>query len=130
MSTFLLDTHLLLWAAIDPKRLPADVRDLITDAANTLVFSVVSLWEVVIKTGLGRADFRVDAGRLRRGLLEAGYRELPITSEHAIAASHLPQLHKDPFDRMLVAQAETEGVTLLTSDPLLARYAGAVRMVG
>jgi PIN domain nuclease of toxin-antitoxin system len=125
----LLDTHLLLWAAGAPDRLPAAARRLIDDRGNELWFSVVSLWEVAIKRGLGRQDFRADPRLLRRGLLDNGYVELAIAGEHASAVDALPPLHKDPFDRMLVAQAQVEGVTLLTADPQLARYAGPIRKV-
>jgi PIN domain nuclease of toxin-antitoxin system len=123
----LLDTHLLLWAAGQPQRLSAAARALIEDAANELFFSAASLWEIVIKQGLGRDDFRVDARVLRRGLLDNGYRELPVSSEHVIAVAALPPIHKDPFDRLLVAQATVEGITLMTADPAVARYPGPVR---
>ena len=102
---------------------------MIDDPRNELWFSAVSLWEITIKHGLGRRDFRIDPNMLRRGLLENGYAELPITSRHTVATAHLPPLHKDPFDRMLVAQAESEGALLLTSDELVARYPGPVRKV-
>mgnify|MGYP001243302364 CR=1 FL=1 len=125
----LLDTHLLLWAAGMPERLPAPARDLIEAPEHELVFSAASLWEVMIKAGLGRDDFRVDARVLRRGLLDNGYTELPITSAHAVAVSGLPPLHRNPFDRLLVAQALTEGITLLTADALVAQYPGPVRRV-
>lgn len=125
----LLDTHLLLWAAGLPERLPLAAARLIEDEANTLLFSAASLWEVAIKSGLGREDFRVDARLLRRGLLDNGYEELPILSAHAVMVDTLPEIHKDPFDRMLVAQAQHEGITLLTSDAMVARYPGPVRLV-
>ena len=125
----LLDTHLLLWAAGEPGRLPARARALIKDPANELIFSAASLWEIAIKRRLGRDDFRVDARLLRRGLLDNGYGELPITSEHAVAIDSLPPIHKDPFDRILVAQATVEGISLLTVDPVVARYQGPVRKV-
>ena len=96
---------------------------------HDLLFSAASLWEVTIKRGLGRDDFRVDPRLLRRGLLDNGYGELAITSEHAIAVDLLPPIHKDPYDRMLLAQAMVEGIALLTSDPLLARYPGPVHRV-
>ena len=112
----LLDTHLLLWAAGQPARLPRRARALIEDPENELFFSAASLWEIAIKRGLGRRDFQVDARLLRRGLLDNGYGELPITSEHAVNTDHLPELHKDPFDRILIAQANVEGITLLTDD--------------
>ena len=124
----LLDTHLLLWAAGQPERLPADARVLIETAENELFFSAASLWEIVIKRGLGRDDFKVDARLLRRGLLDNGYSELPIASEHVVAIEGLPPIHKDPFDRVLLAQAQVEGITFLTADPTLAQYPGPVRL--
>ena len=125
----LLDTHLLLWAAGEPERLSGPARDLIETADNELIFSAASLWEVAIKRGLDRADFQVDARLLRRGLLDNGYAELPILSEHAVALESLPALHKDPFDRMLVAQATVEGITLLTADVQVAQNPGPIRKV-
>lgn len=125
----LLDTHLLLWAAGQPEQLPPAARVLLDDPQNELLFSSASLWEVAIKRGLGRPDFRVDPRLLRRGLLDNGYSELPITSEHAVAVDDLPAVHKDPFDRILVAQSIVEGVALLTADPLVAQYAGPIRKV-
>jgi PIN domain nuclease of toxin-antitoxin system len=125
----LLDTHLLLWAAGQPDRLPATARSLIDDPANEPLFSAASLWEVAIKRGLGRADFQVDARLLRRGLLDNGYGELPIVSDHVVATESLPPIHRDPFDRVLVAQATVEGITLLTSDSLVAQYPGPIRTV-
>jgi len=125
----LLDTHLLLWAANEPKRLPKTARTLIENLENEVLFSAASLWEIVIKSSLGRQDFRVDARLLRRGLLDNGYTELPITSEHAVNVDHLPPTHKDPFDRILVAQAMVEGVTLLTNDRKLLDYPGPIQKV-
>ena len=125
----LLDTHLLLWAAGHPERLSEEARSMITEPRNALWFSAVSLWEITIKKGLGRQDFQIDPHLLRRGLLDNGYTELAITSQHAMATAHLPHLHKDPFDRMLVAQAESEGVLLLTADEVVAQYPGPVRRV-
>jgi PIN domain nuclease of toxin-antitoxin system len=125
----LLDTQLLLWAAGQPERLPVAARRLIDDAGNQLLFSAASLWEVAIKSGLGRADFRADARLLRRGLIDNGYDELAITGEHAVAIANLPPIHKDPFDRLLVAQSAVEGILLLTADPILAQNPGPVRKV-
>lgn len=125
----LLDTHLLLWAASQPERVPAAAHKLIADAGNELLFSAASLWEVAIKSGLGRNDFSVDARVLRRGLLDNGYGELPIVSAHAVAVAGLPPIHRDPFDRLLVAQATIEGIVLLTSDALVAQYPGPIRKV-
>jgi PIN domain nuclease of toxin-antitoxin system len=125
----LLDTHLLLWAAGQPDRLPVAARTLIEDPRNELVFSAASVWEIAIKSQLGREDLQVDARLLRRGLLDNGYGELAITSEHAVAINGLPPIHRDPFDRMLVAQSMVEGITLLTADPLVARYPAPVQRV-
>jgi len=125
----LLDTHILLWAAAEPAKLSSEATSLITNEENRLYFSAASVWEVVIKNGLGRPDFHVDPHILRRGLVDNGYLELPISSQHTLAVAHLPDIHKDPFDRILVAQAETEGFLLLTNDELVGRYPGPVRLV-
>lgn len=125
----LLDTHLLLWAAGVPDKLSNKARQLLQDPQNTLIFSAASIWEVAIKRNLGRADFNVDARLLRRGLLDNGYEELKIGSEHAVYVDSLPNVHKDPFDRILIAQASVEGITLLTADVLVAQYAGAIELV-
>lgn len=102
-------------------------RALMADLENELLFSVASIWEIAIKSGLDRPDFQVDARMLRRGLIDNGYRELPILSEHAVAIDALPPIHKDPFDRMLIAQAMVEGITLLTDDATVAQYSGTAR---
>ena len=127
--SFLLDTHLLLWAAGLPDRLPDVARTLLEDPGSEPVFSAASLWEVAIKNGLGRPDFRVDPRLLRRGLLETGYTELPVTGTHAVTVDLLPPIHKDPFDRLLVAQAQIEGLTLFTVDPFVGRYPGPIRLL-
>lgn len=124
----LLDTHLLLWAVGQPQRLSGALRALIDAPENEIFFSAASLWEIVIKRGLGREDFQVDARILRRALLDNGYAELPIDSAHAVAVEALPPIHKDPFDRILVAQAQVEGLALLTLDPVVAQYPGPVRL--
>ena len=125
----LLDTQILLWAAGQPKRLSSAARKLIENPRNDLLFSAASLWEVAIKSALGRTDFRVDPRVLRRGLLDNGYTELPVTSEHAVSVTGLPDLHRNPFDRILLAQALCEGFTLLTADATIAKYPGPVRRV-
>ncbi len=119
----------MLWAAGEPDRLSTDARALISDAENELFFSAASVWEIAIKSGLGRDDFQADARLLRRGLLDNSYNELPIGSEHAVAIDSLPPIHKDPFDRILVAQAMVEGITLMTSDSLVTQYPGPVKSV-
>ena len=118
----LLDTHLLLWSAGQPRRLSAAARKLIADTDNELLFSAASLWEIAIKRGLGRDDFVVDARILRRGLLDNGYEELPVRSEHTVAIDGLPPIHRDPFDRILLAQAATLRVPLLTADATVDSY--------
>ena len=123
----LLDTHLLLWAAGDSSRLSKEARALIEDPGNAPLFSAASLWEVAIKNALGREEFRVDPRLLQRGLLENGYLELPVRSAHAVAVDLLPPIHADPFDRILIAQAQVEGITLLTADEVVARYPGPIR---
>ncbi|WP_185230116.1 type II toxin-antitoxin system VapC family toxin [Acetobacter aceti] len=125
----LLDTHLLLWAAGEPDRLSMRARSLMEDQDNDLVFSAASLWEVTIKAGLGRADFQINPHLLRRGLIENGYEELPVTGQHALAVGQLPNVHWDPFDRILVAQATVEGLLLLTHDPLVQAYPGPITAV-
>ena len=120
----LLDTHILIWAAGNIGLLTSDMRQLIEDADNELLFSPASIWEIAIKHGLGRSDFRTDPFVLRYRLVQNGYVELPINSEHAIAIAGLPQLHKDPFDRILIAQAIIEGAPLITADDMILRYPG------
>jgi PIN domain nuclease of toxin-antitoxin system len=125
----LLDTRLLLWAAGQPERLSPAARRLLDSPENELLFSAASLWEVAIKRRLDRTDFQVDSRLLRRGLLDNAYNELPIMSAHVVATESLPPIHKDPFDRILVAQATVEGITLLTTDSIVAQYPGPVRAV-
>ena len=127
--SYLLDTHILLWAAAGSDRLTSAARRLIGDPANTLVFSAASLWEIAIKSGLGRDDVQVDAKRLRTGLRDNGYVELPVTGAHAAAIADLPPLHRDPFDRLLIAQARIEGLELVTADRIVAQYGGSIRLV-
>ena len=126
---FLLDTHILLWAAASPKKLSKPLTAMLQDRDNSLHFSAASIWEIAIRGTLGRADFQVQGRVLRRGLLDNGYTEIAITSEHALYVENLPPIHKDPFDRILVAQANVEGITLLTSDEKVAEYSGPVRYV-
>ena len=125
----LLDTQLLLWIAVTPERLGDAARTLIEDRDNELVFSVVSIWETAIKAALGRSDFTANPRRIRQGLLERGYQELTVTGAHALAVGELPPIHRDPFDRLLVAQAYHEGLVLLTTDRVLADYPTNIRLV-
>jgi len=123
----LLDTHMLLWAAAGT--LPKKATEMVIDSDNTLYFSPASIWEIGIKKSLGRSDFKVDPEVLWRGLLDHQYQELPITSLHVLAVNDLPQIHKDPFDRILLAQAKTEGISFLTSDSIFCEYPGPVIFV-
>ncbi len=125
----LLDTQVLLWAAGQPERLSPAARRLLGDTRHELLFSAASLWEIAIKHALGRNDFRVDPRVLRRGLIDNGYTELPVTGQHAVSVDTLPDLHRDPFDRLLLAQALCEGITLVTGDRMLAKYDGPIRKV-
>lgn len=125
----LLDTHLLLWTISGDDRLSAQAKELIDDDRNELHFSVVNIWETAIKHNLGRQNFLFAPRHVRRGLLEHGFREIEIKSEHAIAAGELPRLHRDPFDRLLIAQAAAEDAILLTSDAAITRYSGSICLV-
>jgi PIN domain nuclease of toxin-antitoxin system len=125
----LLDTQIILWAAVSPDRLSKKAQAVLLEEANQLVYSVASLWEVAIKRSLNRADFQVDPRALRHGLLNNGYDELPVLGQHALATDALPLIHRDPFDRLLIAQAVVEGLTLLTADALLATYPGPVEKI-
>lgn len=125
----LLDTQVLLWAAGQPERLSSSARRMLSSSSNELLFSAASMWEIAIKHSLGRSDFRVEPRVLRRALLDNGYTELPVTGEHAVSVDLLPNVHHDPFDRILLAQAFCEGVTLVTADAQLAQYDGPIRKV-
>lgn len=125
----LLDTHILLWLSTSSHRISEDARELLAHPDNELVFSAASIWEVAIKTSIGREDFKIDPRWLRRAYLDNGYTELPIHGQHAVAVVGLPPLHKDPFDRLLVAQATVEGILLLTGDALVAQYPGPIRRI-
>ncbi len=121
----LLDTHLLLWAAAE-SRLSKDAKARIDDPNAEILFSPVSIWEIAIKSSLGRPDFNIDAAVFRRELFEVGYTELAINGVHTAAVSRLPDLHKDPFDRLLIAQAMVEGITLLSADEAILAYPGPI----
>ena len=126
---FLLDTHLLLWTFYEPERLSPQARSLIQSRKNELLFSTASLWEIGIKRGLKKKGFQVDPRVLRRTLIDNDYEELPVLGQHAVAIDILPPIHKDPFDRILIAQAMVEGITLLTADAVIAKYPGPIRKV-
>ena len=125
----LLDTHLLLWAALFPDRMPKKARLLMNEAGNTLFFSTASIWEMSIKLTRPRNDLEIDIRQWRSGLLDNGYNELSITSLHAMSVRDLPEIHKDPFDRLLLAQAMREDLTMVTADETLATYPGPILKV-
>ena len=120
----LIDTHLLLWAASD--MLPDKAIPFFSAEENELFFSSANIWEIIIKKGLNRPDFQVDPIALYWGLLDNGYAEIAVTSRHALLVGSLPLIHKDPFDRILVAQAKAEGMALLTSDKSVSHYSPVI----
>jgi PIN domain nuclease of toxin-antitoxin system len=126
---FLLDTHLVLWVPAADTRISRSARLILDDPGNDLLFSTVSLWEIAIKRGLGKLDSRLDPRAIRHALLEMGYEELAVLGQHAVSVDVLQPIHKDPFDRLLIAQAMVEGITLLTADATIARYPGPIRKV-
>jgi len=126
---FLLDTNLVLWVPISDRRLSTIARSILQDSKNTFVFSTVSIWEIAIKHGLRKASFQVEPRSIRREMLENGYEELALLGEHTLAIDTLPPIHKDPFDRILIAQAMVEGITLLTADAVIARYPGPIKKI-
>ena len=125
----LLDTHLLLWAAANSKRLSREARELLEDAGNDVYYNAASIWEIAIKSSLRRKDFRIQLPQLLSALPEMGLIELPITAVHAAGVSSVPPIHRDPFDRLLLAQSLTEPLVLLTNDALLERYRVGARVV-
>jgi PIN domain nuclease of toxin-antitoxin system len=122
----IVDTHILVWATLESTRLPVRARDILGDSANKVYFSIASLWELAIKSSLGRENFTIDVTRLQSCLLDNGYDQLPIAIDHFEVLATLEHRHKDPFDRLLIAQARAEGLTLLTSDRIVASYGGDV----
>lgn len=119
----LLDTHAFLWWIADDARLSQPARDAISDPENEILVSAASAWEIAIKAGIGRLTLPAPAKRfVPRQVQRNGFGSLPIQLEHALAVEDLPKHHKDPFDRILVAQARAEKLTLITDDPLIQRY--------
>jgi PIN domain nuclease of toxin-antitoxin system len=118
----LLDTHVVLWWLADDPELPAEIKERLDHEPDVRV-SAATIWEITIKQALGKITGPAD---LPERVLDSGFRELPIGSAHAVAAGRLPLIHRDPFDRMLVAQARCEGLTLVTGDPRCQRYEVAI----
>ena len=126
---FLLDTHILIWAAISPHKIPPELASLLSDPSNHLHFSSASIWEISIKESLGKRDFQVSSNKLHEGLVENGYKEIKVSSLHAMGVIKLPFIHRDPFDRILVATAIWENIPLLTNDSTLSPYHSLVRIL-
>jgi len=123
----LLDTNILLWAAAGT--FPKSAEEYILNDSNELYFSPASIWEVVIKRSLNRSDFDVDPLALHNGLIDNGYQQLVITAKHALLTGTLPYIHKDPFDRIILAQTLSEGLTLMTSDEKISAYPAPIVFV-
>lgn len=126
----LLDTHVLLWALSDPGRLSGTVRDLLEDATSEVLFSAANIWEIAIKASLGRADFAARPEQVAQAARMTGFVELPVNADAAARVADLPLRHRDPFDRLLVAQAIAEPARLYTVDPLLPPYSELVELIG
>ena len=126
---FLLDTHILIWAAISPHKFSSELASLLSDPSNHLYFSSASIWEISLKESLGKTDFKVSSKKLHDGLIENGYRELKVSALHAMEVIKLPFIHRDPFDRILVATAIWENMPLLTNDSTLSPYHSLVRVM-
>ena len=129
--SLVLDTCALIWWSLDPDQLSLPAQkacEQIEKDKNGLVASI-SIWEIAIKSSLGREDFKADSRLIRRGLIDNGYQEIAISSEHAAGVQALPLVHKDPFDRLLIAQSLSEGMPLVTVDPLLSQYPGMIQQV-
>lgn len=124
---YLLDTHILLWTLVDPEKVPARMRRIVEDTGNRVWFSAASIWEIAIKHSLAKPDFTVEAATIWKAARETGLEELAVTAEHAIGVDALPWLHRDPFDRLLVAQARTDGMKLLSVDPKVNAYSSGGR---
>ena len=124
----LLDTHVLVWCLSGDRKLPPATAEVIRDPATDVYFSSVSIWEVAIKSALGK--MRADANAMLKHLVDEGFKELPVMARHAVATVTLPMHHRDPFDRLLVAQSRLESLRLLTNDKIMALYGEPVVLVG
>jgi len=125
----LLDTHLLIWALNEPQRLNATTRAILEDEAHEVLFSVASIWEIAIKSANGRAEFAIDPQEVLNAAIRTGFIELQIRSDAAVQVGKLPLHHRDPFDRLLIAQAMIEPVRFYTSDPMLPPYSELVTLI-
>jgi PIN domain nuclease of toxin-antitoxin system len=123
---YLVDTHVLIWLAVDSPRMGNLARDLLADPDNQIFFSAISIFEIAVKERLSKRGFEVEASAIRRMMIENDFAELAVTGTHAAHAATLPLVHRDPFDRLLVAQAMMEGFTLMTADEMIAQYSGPI----
>lgn len=123
---YLVDTHVLIWLAVDSPRLGEVARDLLADPDNHIFFSAISIFEIAVKERLSKRGFEVEASAIRRMMIENDFAELAVTGMHAAHVATLPLVHRDPFDRLLVAQAMMEGFTLMTADEKIAQYSGPI----
>ena len=129
MSSWLLDTNIVLAATIAPERLPAETADLLRDPANDVLFSAASIWEIAVKRSLNRDSFAFLPEDIHRLALDTGFAELPVLAAHCHAVARLPWHHRDPFDRLLIGQAQTLPARLLTSDAALPAYSDLVSLI-
>jgi PIN domain nuclease of toxin-antitoxin system len=125
----LVDTHVLIWALMEPGRLSLEVSGQLTSRSNDVMFSAVSIWEIAIKTALGRTDFRVSPRQIAAEAVRVGFSELPLVSDAAAQVADLPIVHRDPFDRLLVVQALAEGARLFTADAELQPYSELIHII-
>ncbi len=125
--TLLLDTHVLLWALMSPDRLRPGLRSVLIAADTQVLFSAASVWEIAIKRALGRLDFGFEPETVAQAALDTEFEELPVRHTHAARVRHLPPLHADPFDRLLLAQAQCETALLVTADRALMNYPAPLR---
>jgi PIN domain nuclease of toxin-antitoxin system len=123
---YLVDTHVLIWLAVDSPRMGNLARDLLADPDNQIFFSAISIFEIAVKERLSKRGFEVEASAIRRMMIENDFAELAVTGTHAAHVATLPLFHRDPFDRLLVAQAMMEGFTLMTADEKIAQYSGPI----
>lgn len=125
----LVDTHVLLWAVAEPDKLPSAHRERLESPDNEILFSAASIWELAIKVQIGRLPLAVSPEEIAGAAARIGFDELPVTAAHAAAIRQLPLYHRDPFDRLLIAQTIHEPARFLTADAMLKRYSDLVDVV-
>jgi PIN domain nuclease of toxin-antitoxin system len=123
---YLLDTHIILWAATDVKRLSRKAKTILEDMANVLYFSPISLWEISVKHAKHPDQMAITSEQARELAVKMGFIELPVRSRHGVDIANLPDIHNDPFDRMLITQARSDGLKLVSHDHKVAAYGEAI----